>query len=102
QPAPSNLRIRLSEAAAPPPASNLPIRLSKAATPPPASNPYPPDLDARLSQVASIINHALPSSPMPGLVIGITDRHTLRKVIAYGFANLKTRAPGTPDSPFAI
>ena len=82
--------------------SNLPIRLSKAATPPPASNPYPPDLDLRLSQVVSIINHALPSSPMPGLVIGITDRHALRKVIAYGFADLKTRAPVTPDSRFAI
>ena len=78
------------------------IRLSDAATPPPASNPYPPNLDLRLSQVASIISHALPSSPMPGLVIGITDRHALRKVIAYGFADLKTRVPVTPDSRFAI
>jgi D-alanyl-D-alanine carboxypeptidase len=60
------------------------------------------DVNARLTKAAATIDQALEHSSMPGLVIGITDRHTLRKVIVHGYADLKTRKPLTADSRFAI
>jgi CubicO group peptidase (beta-lactamase class C family) len=60
------------------------------------------DVNARLTDAAAAIDQALEHSSMPGLVIGITDRHTLRKVIVHGYADLKTRKPLTGDSRFAI
>jgi CubicO group peptidase (beta-lactamase class C family) len=60
------------------------------------------DVDARLTQAAAAIDRELDHSNVPGLVIGITDRHSLRKVIVHGYADLKTRKPLTPDSRFAI
>jgi len=60
------------------------------------------DVDARLTDAAAAIDQALQHSSMPGLVIGITDRHMLRKTIVYGYADLKTRKPLTGDSRFAI
>jgi CubicO group peptidase (beta-lactamase class C family) len=60
------------------------------------------DMNARLTDAAAAIDQALEHSSMPGLVIGITDRHTLRKVIVHGYADLKTRKTLTADSRFAI
>jgi D-alanyl-D-alanine carboxypeptidase len=60
------------------------------------------DVNARLAQAAAAIDQALEHSSMPGLVVGITDRHQLRKVIVHGYADLKTRKPLTADSRFAI
>lgn len=39
---------------------------------------------------------------MPGLVIGVTDRHALRMVVVHGYADLKAHVPLTADSRFAI
>jgi D-alanyl-D-alanine carboxypeptidase len=61
------------------------------------------DVDAKLTQTASAIEQALShSDTMPGLVIGITDKHALVKVITYGYADIKTHAPVTPETRFAI
>jgi CubicO group peptidase (beta-lactamase class C family) len=60
------------------------------------------DMNARLTEAAAAIDQALEHSSMPGLVVGITDRHQLRKVIVHGYADLKTRKPLTADSRFAI
>jgi D-alanyl-D-alanine carboxypeptidase len=60
------------------------------------------DVNAKLTEAAAAIDQALEHSSMPGLVVGITDRHALRKVIVHGYADLKTRKPLTADSRFAI
>ena len=60
------------------------------------------DVDSRLAETAKAIEKVLTSSPKPGLVIGISDRHSLRKVIVHGYADLKTRTPLTADSRLAI
>ena len=60
------------------------------------------EVNARLTEAAATIEQALKHSSMPGLVIGITDRHELRKVIVHGYADLKARKPLTADSRFAI
>jgi len=60
------------------------------------------DTDSRLAATAKVIEKVLASSPKPGLIIGISDRHSLRKVIVHGYADLKTRTPLTADSRLAI
>jgi D-alanyl-D-alanine carboxypeptidase len=60
------------------------------------------DTDSRLAETAKAIEKVLASSPKPGLIIGVTDRHTLRKVIVHGYADLKTRTPLKADSRLAI
>jgi D-alanyl-D-alanine carboxypeptidase len=60
------------------------------------------DVNAKLTEAAAAIDQALEHSSIPGLVVGITDRHALRKVIMHGYADLKTRKPLTADSRFAI
>ncbi|MGH8138878.1 MAG: serine hydrolase domain-containing protein [Steroidobacteraceae bacterium] len=60
------------------------------------------NLDARLTRAKAAIDQALAGSSMPGLVIGITDRHELRTVIVHGYSDLKARTPLTPSSRFAI
>jgi len=59
-------------------------------------------VNAKLTEAAAAIEQALEHSSMPGLVVGITDRHELRKVIVHGYGDLKTRKPLTADSLFAI
>jgi D-alanyl-D-alanine carboxypeptidase len=59
-------------------------------------------VDSRLDAAVIAINGALERSLMPGVVVGITDRTRTRKVVAHGYADLKTKAPLTPDSLFAI
>ena len=58
--------------------------------------------DAKLAEAAAAIDQALSHSSLPGLVIGITDRHGLRKVFVHGYGDLKTRKPLTAESRFAI
>lgn len=60
------------------------------------------DLDSRLTRLGVAIDGAQEHSSMPGLVVGITDRHALRKVIVHGYADLKSRKPLTAESRFAI
>jgi D-alanyl-D-alanine carboxypeptidase len=60
------------------------------------------DVDAKLTDAATAIDQALSHSSMPGLIIGITDRHRLRKIIVHGYGDLKTRKPLTVESRFAI
>ncbi|MDB6010871.1 MAG: beta-lactamase [Gammaproteobacteria bacterium] len=62
----------------------------------------PADVDARLTEAATAIDGELSQSGLPGLVIGITDRHGLRKVFVHGYGDLKTRKPLTAESRFAI
>jgi D-alanyl-D-alanine carboxypeptidase len=58
--------------------------------------------DARLAPAVAAIEGALETSPIPGLVIGITDRNRTQGVIVHGYADLKNKIPLTADSPFAI
>jgi CubicO group peptidase (beta-lactamase class C family) len=60
------------------------------------------DLEARLTRAKAAIEKALTTSTMPGLVIGVTDRHTLRMVIVHGYADIKAHVPLTANSRFAI
>jgi D-alanyl-D-alanine carboxypeptidase len=60
------------------------------------------EVDAKLTEAATAIDQSLSHSSMPGLVIGITDRKGLRKVILHGYGDLKTRKPVTAESRFAI
>jgi len=60
------------------------------------------DLDPRLTQAKATIDQALAGSSLPGLVIGITDRHALRTVIVHGYSDLKSRTPLTASSRFEI
>lgn len=60
------------------------------------------DVDGRLTEAATAIEQVLNQSPLPGIVIGVTDRKALRKVIVHGYADLKTHQPMTADSRFAI
>src|SRR5690349_15659208 len=71
-------------------------------TQPASAGPTPADIDARLSQTYAAIDRGLAASSMPGLVVGITDRHQLRKVFVHGYADLKAHAPLTSESRFAI
>jgi D-alanyl-D-alanine carboxypeptidase len=60
------------------------------------------DVDARLVETAKAIEAALAASPRPGLIIGITDKEKLRKVIVHGYADIKTRELMKSDSRLAI
>jgi CubicO group peptidase (beta-lactamase class C family) len=62
----------------------------------------PADLDARLSEAFVAIDRAVAASSAPGLVVGITDRTHLRKIIVHGYADVKARKPLTADSRFAL
>ncbi|MBS0418295.1 MAG: beta-lactamase family protein [Proteobacteria bacterium] len=69
---------------------------------PACANPTQADIDARLSRAYAAIDEALATSSMPGLVVGVTDRHQLRKVLVHGFADLKAHTPLTSESRLAI
>src|SRR5579871_4802781 len=58
--------------------------------------------DTRLAEAVTAIEGVLAASPKPGIIIGITDRQTLRKVLVHGYADLKTRVPLTADSRLGI
>jgi D-alanyl-D-alanine carboxypeptidase len=60
------------------------------------------DVETKLEQARQLIEAKLAESNKPGVVIGITDRQKLRKVIVHGYSDIKTRAPLTPESRFAI
>src|SRR5262245_41284707 len=60
------------------------------------------DLDARLERAFAQIDPLLQASPLPGFVIGITDRDHTLKIFTHGFTDIKTKAPVTADSLFAI
>jgi len=60
------------------------------------------DVDSRLAETGRAIETVLAATPQPGLIIGITDRQSLRKVIVHGYADLKTRTPLKADSRLAI
>ena len=60
------------------------------------------DVSVRLSRTFEAIDRAAAASTMPGMVIGITDRNHTLKVIAHGFADLKTKTPVTPETLFEI
>lgn len=64
--------------------------------------PTPTEVDARLSRVYAAIEAALATSSMPGLVVGVTDRQQLRKVLVHGYADLKAHTPLTSESRLAI
>lgn len=60
------------------------------------------DVDARLAATSKAIEAALAQLRDPGMVIGITDRQGLKKVIVYGYSDLKAHAPMTADTRLAI
>lgn len=60
------------------------------------------DVESRLTETEKAIQAALIAAHKPGVVIGITDKQKLRKVVVHGYADLKTHAPLTADSRLAI
>jgi D-alanyl-D-alanine carboxypeptidase len=58
--------------------------------------------NARLAQAKAAIAEELATSAIPGLVIGVTDRHQVRMVIVHGDADLKAHVPLTANSRLAI
>ena len=60
------------------------------------------DVDARLAATAKLIEAAFAQLRDPGMVIGITDRQGLKKVIVRGYSDLKARTPMTADTRLAI
>jgi len=60
------------------------------------------DATVDLSGAGKAIERALATSSMPGLVVAITDRQQVRKVIVHGYADLKTRQPLAATSRFGI
>jgi D-alanyl-D-alanine carboxypeptidase len=62
----------------------------------------PDDADRQLGQALLAIDKEVAASSAPGLVVAITDRVSLRKVIVHGYADLKLRTPLTAESLFAI
>jgi D-alanyl-D-alanine carboxypeptidase len=67
-----------------------------------AAHAAPSDVERRLDQALLAIERQVAASTAPGLVVAITDRKSLRKVIVHGYSDLKTRTPLTADSLFAI
>lgn len=59
-------------------------------------------VDDRFAATFRNIDRAVASVPIPGIVIGITDRAQLQTVIVHGYADLKKHTPLTRDSPFPI
>lgn len=57
---------------------------------------------ARFSKAFEAIDRAAAASPSPGFVIAITGRNRTLKVVAHGYADLKTKTPLTPESLFEI
>jgi D-alanyl-D-alanine carboxypeptidase len=62
----------------------------------------PASLDAGLARAYAAIDRALATSASAAVVVGITDRQRLRRVITHGYADLKTRTPLTANSRFAL
>jgi CubicO group peptidase (beta-lactamase class C family) len=60
------------------------------------------DVDARLAQTSQSIEAAFAKLQDPGMVIGITDRQGLKKVMVHGYADLKAHTPMTADTRLAI
>jgi D-alanyl-D-alanine carboxypeptidase len=60
------------------------------------------DVDARLLESSKRIDAALTKLRSPGIVIGITNRRELKKVFLHGYSDVKTHAPVTADTRFAI
>lgn len=59
-------------------------------------------VDTRLDEAGRTIEAALAASPRPGLIIAVTDRDRLRKLMVHGYADLKARTPLKADSRLAI
>jgi CubicO group peptidase (beta-lactamase class C family) len=60
------------------------------------------DEDTSLSAAAEVIQRALAGSDVPGLVIGLTDRARLRRIVVHGHEDLRSKKPMTADSLLAI
>jgi D-alanyl-D-alanine carboxypeptidase len=60
------------------------------------------DAPVDLSSAGKVIERALATSSMPGLVVAITDRQQVRKVVVHGYADVKTRQPLVATSRFGI
>jgi CubicO group peptidase (beta-lactamase class C family) len=60
------------------------------------------DVDARLAQTAKSIETAFVKLRDPGMVIGISDRTGLKKVVVHGYSDLKEHVATKADTRFAI
>jgi D-alanyl-D-alanine carboxypeptidase len=60
------------------------------------------DVDTRLAETAKSIDSAFAKLRDPGMVIGITDRQGLKKVIVHGYSDLKAHTPMKADTRLAI
>ncbi len=60
------------------------------------------DIDARLKETSKSIEAALATLRDPGMVIGITDRQGLKKVMVHGYSDLKAQIPMKADTRLAI
>jgi D-alanyl-D-alanine carboxypeptidase len=60
------------------------------------------DVDARLADASKSIEAAFANLRDPGMVIGITDRHGLKKVMVHGYSDLKAHTPMKADTRLAI
>jgi CubicO group peptidase (beta-lactamase class C family) len=60
------------------------------------------DVDTRLAATSKSIDAALAKLRDPGMVIGITDRQGIKKVIVHGYSDLKAHTPMKADTRLAI
>src|SRR5438270_4727508 len=62
--------------------------------------------NAKLEQAYKLldayIDREMKTQHVPGISVAITDRNGLMRISNYGFADMKTRAPITPDTLFEI
>jgi len=64
--------------------------------------PARPGVDARLAETARAIDAVLAASSRPGLIIAVTDRDRLRRLVVHGYLDLKAHTPLKADSLLAI
>ena len=61
-----------------------------------------PNGDAAYKLIDSYAARQMKAEQVPGLVLAITDRNRLLRVSTYGYADVKTKLPTTPETLFEI
>ena len=61
-----------------------------------------PHWDAACKLIDSYVARQMKAEQIPGLVLAITNRDGLLRVTTYGYADLETKSPTTPDTLFEI
>lgn len=61
-----------------------------------------PNWDAAYNLIDSYVARQMKAEQVPGLVLAITDRNHLIRIRTYGYADVRTKQPITPDTLFEI